>query len=241
MLLIAMQRAKSRKAKAQKELEQAAEDEKPRPCWRAATAWEFRAWPWCAGIINNSEFGPAIIGVILINSAFMAAPHQGQSDTFSDVLEYADVVFTAIFMLEFLLKLTGLGGFKMYFADRMNIFDLSLLLLTFGSTIVTVTGIASRQQVLEVLIAGLCRLERCAYNQSDAHDAIFPGIANAPCVCQSRALIYCVFGIWSCNCDSNCLHWVSHNSSRPNCRAKSQCSPLTLTLTLYSTQCACLC
>ena len=96
----------------------------------------------CAGrVVHHRAFEPVIISAILVNTIFMAMPHGGQSDSWINMLDAAEVSFTVIFVFEAILKITGLGGFKHYISEPMNIFDFSLVILSLGSSVVTVTGL----------------------------------------------------------------------------------------------------
>ena len=77
----------------------------------------------------------------MLNAVFMAMPYKGCSHEYTNILDVADVVFTVVFVIELVLKVSGLGGFKTYWSNPLNVFDFSLLILTFGSAVVTVTGI----------------------------------------------------------------------------------------------------
>lgn len=51
------------------------------------------------------------------------------TDDESHILDLLNQIFYGFFLLEFILKLLGLG-FKLYFKDKFNIFDLIIILLS---------------------------------------------------------------------------------------------------------------
>ncbi|XP_062387590.1 sodium channel protein type 4 subunit alpha B-like isoform X2 [Sardina pilchardus] len=78
--------------------------------------WAFRRT--CYSIVKNKYFEGFIISVILLSSAALAFEdiYIGQRPTLKIILEYADHVFTCIFILEMLLKWVAYG-FKVYFTN----------------------------------------------------------------------------------------------------------------------------
>ena len=58
----------------------------------------------------------------------MASEHYPMSQTHADILDVSNVVLTAIFAVEMVLKLLGLG-FRGYVANRFNIFDGLLVII----------------------------------------------------------------------------------------------------------------
>lgn len=53
-----------------------------------------------------------------------------QPDMYSDVLDYLNLIFTAVFALEFVFKLAAFR-FKNYFGDAWNVFDFIIVLGSF--------------------------------------------------------------------------------------------------------------
>ena len=90
-----------------------------------------------------------MIGFIVLNSIAMAMPYRTQPDWWFDMLSVVEVVFTVIFGIECFLKVSGLGGFKIYLANPMNVFDFFLVVLSVGSAVVTVTGEPLPSHLLE--------------------------------------------------------------------------------------------
>lgn len=66
----------------------------------------------------------------------MAIIYEGASEEYLNGLEYANFCFTGIFILEFLIKILGLG-WKPYFAENWNKFDFFVVLCSVGDIIIT--------------------------------------------------------------------------------------------------------
>lgn len=80
-------------------------------------------------ICTHGYFDLGISAVIVLNVICMAMEHYKQPQEMSDFLEYANYVFTAIFILEGVLKIYALG-FKKYIKERWNQLDLIIILLS---------------------------------------------------------------------------------------------------------------
>jgi len=75
-----------------------------------------------ASIVFDPIFGHVIMACILVNMLTMAMEHKGQPDGLTTFIDYSNLAFTAIFTLEFLMKLIALGV-RGYFRDGPNVFD----------------------------------------------------------------------------------------------------------------------
>ncbi|XP_077068640.1 voltage-dependent T-type calcium channel subunit alpha-1I isoform X4 [Siphateles boraxobius] len=81
---------------------------------------EIRVKLW--GIVESKYFNRGIMIAILINTISMGIEHHNQPDELTDVLEICNIVFTSMFTLEMILKLTAFGFFS-YLRNPYNIFD----------------------------------------------------------------------------------------------------------------------
>jgi len=88
-------------------------------------------------ISNHRWFEYLITVVIVMNVASMALKHYNQTDCFSAALFWANVGFGAVFILEAIIKIIGLGP-RWYFKDAWNVFDFTVVLLGLGTTILDV-------------------------------------------------------------------------------------------------------
>ena len=85
----------------------------------AARQWLFR-------LVHHPHFEAAIIACVAVNTIVMMCDHWGAPDvywTVSDALNYA---FAAIFALEAVLKIIGMG-YKEYFGDSWNRMDFGIV------------------------------------------------------------------------------------------------------------------
>ncbi|XP_056144586.1 voltage-dependent T-type calcium channel subunit alpha-1I-like [Lampris incognitus] len=81
---------------------------------------EMRRKLW--GIVESKYFSRGIMIAILINTISMGIEHHNQPEELTNVLEICNIVFTSMFTLEMILKLTAFGFFD-YLRNPYNIFD----------------------------------------------------------------------------------------------------------------------
>ncbi|XDV36595.1 hypothetical protein PO909_006341, partial [Leuciscus waleckii] len=106
---------------ANQETEEEAAEEKGGCQRRSQELWaETRVKLW--GIVESKYFNRGIMVAILINTISMGIEHHEQPDELTNVLEICNIVFTSMFALEMILKLTAFGGFN-YLRNPYNIFD----------------------------------------------------------------------------------------------------------------------
>ncbi|KAK2918603.1 hypothetical protein Q8A73_002974 [Channa argus] len=91
------------------------------PKKRCKKLWyEMRLKLW--GIVESKYFNRGIMIAILINTISMGIEHHEQPEELTNVLEICNIVFTSMFSLEMILKLTAFGSFN-YLRNPYNIFD----------------------------------------------------------------------------------------------------------------------
>lgn len=90
---------------------------------------------------ETKAFEYAITGCIVINTLFMAIKHDRMNPTLTSFLENANFFFAAVFNIEFVLKLVGMG--KLYFKSTWNIFDMIIVLGTDLGIILDAAGLES--------------------------------------------------------------------------------------------------
>ncbi|ESO12722.1 hypothetical protein HELRODRAFT_124932, partial [Helobdella robusta] len=66
---------------------------------------------------------------IVINTLFMAMEHDGMTPTMIATLKYGNYVFTGIFTVEAVLKISALGLYK-YLQDKWSCFDIVIVILS---------------------------------------------------------------------------------------------------------------
>lgn len=91
--------------------------------------------------VESDAFDIAIMVLIVINTIIMAMEHYDQGPAWDEVQRYSNIIFTAVFAAEAILKLAGLG-IKTYFSRPGNCFDFFLVLVSilgivFGTGVVT--------------------------------------------------------------------------------------------------------
>ncbi|XP_048869527.1 voltage-dependent T-type calcium channel subunit alpha-1I isoform X1 [Brienomyrus brachyistius] len=74
------------------------------------------------GIVESKYFNRGIMIAILINTISMGIEHHEQPEELTNILEISNIVFTSMFALEMILKLTAFGLFS-YLRNAYNIFD----------------------------------------------------------------------------------------------------------------------
>jgi voltage-dependent calcium channel L type alpha-1D len=80
--------------------------------------------------VTSQPFEYAIFILIMINTITLAMKYFRQPKGYSDVLDYLNMIFTAVFALEFIFKLAAFR-FKNYFGDAWNVFDFIIVLGSF--------------------------------------------------------------------------------------------------------------
>ncbi|CAG5928817.1 unnamed protein product [Menidia menidia] len=82
--------------------------------------YELRMKLW--SIVESKYFNRGIMIAILINTISMGIEHHEQPEELTNVLEICNIVFTSMFSLEMILKLTAFGSFN-YLRNPYNVFD----------------------------------------------------------------------------------------------------------------------
>lgn len=70
----------------------------------------------------NKFFQQGILLAILINTLSMGIEYHDQPETLTSIVETSNIVFSAVFAVEMLLKLYAEGIFK-YISNGFNVFD----------------------------------------------------------------------------------------------------------------------
>uniref|UniRef100_A0A665W3J5 Calcium voltage-gated channel subunit alpha1 Ib n=1 Tax=Echeneis naucrates TaxID=173247 RepID=A0A665W3J5_ECHNA len=81
---------------------------------------EMRMKLW--SIVESKYFNRGIMIAILINTISMGIEHHEQPEELTNILEICNIVFTSMFSLEMILKLTAFGSFN-YLRNPYNVFD----------------------------------------------------------------------------------------------------------------------
>ncbi|XP_056135687.1 voltage-dependent T-type calcium channel subunit alpha-1I-like [Lampris incognitus] len=111
----------SGKGRVQKDREGSGSSAGCNPKQRCQDLWhEVRMKLW--GIVESKYFNRGIMIAILINTISMGIEHHEQPEELTNVLEICNIVFTSMFSLEMILKLTAFGSFN-YLRNPYNVFD----------------------------------------------------------------------------------------------------------------------
>ncbi|KAL5014501.1 hypothetical protein ScPMuIL_008771, partial [Solemya velum] len=94
--------------------------------------WQYKIW-W---FVTSQAFEYGIFVLIMVNTVALAMKYHGQSEVYSDALDYLNMIFTGVFTIEFVLKLLAFR-FKNYFGDAWNVFDFIIVLGSFIDIIYT--------------------------------------------------------------------------------------------------------
>ncbi|KAF5899153.1 voltage-dependent L-type calcium channel subunit alpha-1D-like, partial [Clarias magur] len=82
-------------------------------------------------MVNSTAFEYIMFVLIMLNTICLAVQHYGQSQTFNHVMDILNMVFTAVFTVEMVLKLIAFKP-RHYFTDAWNTFD---ALIVVGSVV----------------------------------------------------------------------------------------------------------
>ncbi|KAK4325638.1 hypothetical protein Pmani_003790 [Petrolisthes manimaculis] len=85
--------------------------------------FQYKIW-W---FVTSQPFEYAIFVLIMLNTVSLAMKFRGEPEAYTHALDILNLIFTAVFALEFVLKIMAFR-FKFYFLDPWNIFDFSVVL-----------------------------------------------------------------------------------------------------------------
>ncbi|XP_017762733.1 PREDICTED: muscle calcium channel subunit alpha-1 isoform X3 [Eufriesea mexicana] len=104
---------------------------------------QYKVW-W---FVTSQPFEYTIFTLIMINTVTLAMKFYRQPQIYTEALDVLNMIFTAVFALEFIFKLAAFR-FKNYFGDAWNVFDFIIVLGSFidivysevnpGSTIISI-------------------------------------------------------------------------------------------------------
>lgn len=87
---------------------------------------QYKVW-W---FVTSQPFEYTIFILIMINTITLAMKFYRQPDLYTETLDVLNMIFTAVFALEFVFKLAAFR-FKNYFGDAWNVFDFIIVLGSF--------------------------------------------------------------------------------------------------------------
>ncbi|XP_051785438.1 sodium channel protein type 3 subunit alpha-like [Erpetoichthys calabaricus] len=149
-------------------------------------------------VVNHRYFEPATIILIVSNMLFMTSDHYEQTEVYSYVQNVINVLFTALFSVEAVLKILGLRLY--YFTQAWNIFDILVIITSIiGNLLDSVaTQIGFSPTMLRVLrLARLGRLLRLVRSLKGIRRLIFTLIISVPALFNIGILLFLVMFIYS--------------------------------------------
>jgi hypothetical protein len=92
----------------------------------------------CENIAMSPIFNRIVLGTIALNAVTLAVTHRGQSSQFTNVLEWSNVCFAMVFLVEFIMKISG-HGVRNYISNSMDDFDAIVTLVSIVDSILFMT------------------------------------------------------------------------------------------------------
>lgn len=90
---------------------------------------------WLTWVVNHDGFQIFIIIIIVLNVLAMATTHYQMPEWLENALDVCNLVFTALFTIEALLKILAMT-FKKYIADNWNKIDLIIVIVCIAGTVI---------------------------------------------------------------------------------------------------------
>ncbi|KAL7638969.1 UNVERIFIED_CONTAM: hypothetical protein RMT77_010503 [Armadillidium vulgare] len=94
--------------------------------------FQYKIW-W---FVTSQPFEYAIFVLIMLNTVSLAMKFEGEPELYTHALDILNLIFTAVFALEFVLKIMAFR-FKYYFGDAWNVFDFIIVLGSFIDIVYT--------------------------------------------------------------------------------------------------------
>jgi len=143
-------------------------------------------------VADSSVFEICIMGMIMINTVFMAARFYGQPIEWELALDVVNLMFNVIFTVEAAIKLTGLG-LRQYFSLGWNVFDFVLVLGGWIGVLFNIGPVATLLRIFRV--ARIFRLVRTSRGLMQLLRTL---IVSIPSLLNVGALLLLLFFIFAC-------------------------------------------
>ena len=104
----------------------------------------------CKSIIDNPLFGPFFTTLIVVNTLLLSMEYSGMPADYARALEICNLVLTIAFIVELALKVAGLG-INEYAADRFNLFDAAVVLISIIELAAAGSGSLSALRAFRIL------------------------------------------------------------------------------------------
>ncbi|XP_026834081.1 voltage-dependent calcium channel type D subunit alpha-1 isoform X2 [Drosophila erecta] len=113
---------------------------------------QYKVW-W---FVTSSSFEYTIFILIMINTVTLAMKFYNQPLWYTELLDALNMIFTAVFALEFVFKLAAFR-FKNYFGDAWNVFDFIIVLGSFIDIVYSEIKSKDTSQIAECDIVEVCK------------------------------------------------------------------------------------
>ncbi|XP_026791096.3 calcium channel, voltage-dependent, L type, alpha 1D subunit, a isoform X10 [Pangasianodon hypophthalmus] len=110
-------------------------------------------------VVNSTAFEYIMFVLIMLNTICLAVQHYGQSKAFNYVMDILNMVFTAVFTVEMVLKLIAFKP-KHYFTDAWNTFDALIVVGSVVDIAITEANNAEESSRISITFFRLFRVMR---------------------------------------------------------------------------------
>jgi len=146
---------------------------------------------FCFRVIVHPAFDYVIISCIIANTLLMTLKHEGEPPIMTLAIEYGNVVFFVIFVLEAMFKIIAVR-WKSYWADYWNRFDFIILLLTLPEFFTWTGGMGAIMRVFR--IGRLFKLVRSARGLRTLFNTF---LMSLPAIYNVGALLFVLFFVFA--------------------------------------------
>jgi len=147
-------------------------------------------------IARSKIFEMFITTVIILNTIVLAMRYLDMSNDYENALLVMNYIFAAIFNVEFMIKLIGLG--KNYFKDRWNLLDFVVILGTnVGIVLLLIYGDSAALVGAVVRTFRIARLLRLFYLSRQLRVLVDTLMYILPSIANIGALIFLIFFIYA--------------------------------------------
>eukprot|EP01048_Picozoa_sp_COSAG05_P018506 COSAG05_NODE_2717_length_2731_cov_2.032295_1_plen_639_part_10 len=167
----------------------------------------------CFPLVRSQGFEYAVLGLIILNALAMATEYKGMEDWHQNALLAIEWFFLCCFTIEMLLKWTGMG-LKYYLQDSMNVFDGTLVVVSWlGAVVDYLMGAFLSARVVRILFRMFraARVLRLAGQEGAVNrllKALFhswPAISNLLLFTTFTLVVYAIIGMhtfgYTCHAD----------------------------------------
>jgi hypothetical protein len=155
---------------------------------------------WRTGIfklVNHSYFESLIMFFIVFNTVIMASNHEGIDPKILDFFSTLNYVFAAVFNVEMVLKLIGLG--TQYFYSGWNVFDFIVVLGTNAGIVINFTSTGSSISTATTVVRAfrIMRLVRLIRSQENIKMILEAVVNIIPSITNFITLLFLMIFIFS--------------------------------------------